>query len=356
MQGWQHGQIISALKQSVEQGRICVGGSDLERWSEKNLVECIEIFSQLGTSLEQDIIEFLINARRFNFGYRKNGEVWSILEQHLNQDFSKSTSIDGPFGLIVEISGHRTGNGFKISVTTKDDVSSDTNNYQRVFQNIFNDFPEKEVAHIIYMDEEKTAVYGFPFMLIMNQFYVAESNIEELSELSQTMKRFFLLPKDLESDTQEISNFRKEATNLFLSSDVKILDLAFNSICDDIEDKFSHDLVRFFSNVIVGNEFVKKSIDSLEPQISNESHCAILMNYASTRRGEPPSNMLLTPEIVSNVISELEKEGDDPSRWIVNREILSKIPPSQIGIMHCDDEMSDSHKFPFDVTVTIDRK
>ena len=350
---WQHKQIIAAVEKSVSEQKLWIDQAFLKRWSEKSLIEALDYFADKST-LAQDIVEFLINVRRFHFAYKKNGEVWSLLEQHTNQDFSKLDGPPGPFGLVIQISGHRDGTGFQIAPVTVSDVENETSNYSKFFENVL-DENAPSVTHVIYLDEKRTQEHNFVFAININQSYSSELYREGIDELSQLMKTFFSLPKDVNNDTEDMALIRKQTTRLIISSDIEILDLAFNNLSDEIEDAFSHDLFEFLINVIRGNFFVKSNIDSILEQMSEEEHCAVMLDYSPTRRGSPPTNMIITPSVATDVINRLEAEGKSSSQWMKNKEVILKIPPTQIGVIHCDDEMSVIHKFPFDMTSTINR-
>ena len=138
MANWLKDRILEIVNTSFETGFINVSQVELTRIPEHCMLDTLDFMSENNEYNEghKNIIEFLINCRRYHFSYLESGELWGFTEQYLNMDLMKAEQIPGPFGIFVEISGQRDGSGFKVIPVTPQDVIENKHSIAKRFEGV----------------------------------------------------------------------------------------------------------------------------------------------------------------------------------------------------------------------------
>ena len=176
---------------------------------------------------------------------------------------------------------------------------------------------------------------------------IIKGNVEAISYLFSIMKK-------INDSTSEELNLRKQAVNHILNSEYGLLKLAFDLISDGFTGKFEHDMFDFMTNVKLGHAKMMSNREKLVTDFpKDEDKRVVMVNYSSTRRGGSPEMLLITPSFAREVISNIKGRGENPAQWEKNLELLLRMNSDIIGVMHVDDELSNEHGFPFDLTLSI---
>ena len=355
MANWLIDRVLEIVNTSLEMGVINVSQVELTRIPEQCLLDAIDYMSGNSDYSEahENMIEFLINCRRYHFAYIQSGELWGFIEQHLNMDLMQSDNIPGPFGIFVEISGQRDGSGFRIIPVTQQDVIENTNPIANRFEGVL-DKGDSNWIHVLYSDHQRSIQHKLPFMSLMSQPLIREVENNQIKQNVEILSSFFDLLTNTSDFDDEALLFRKNAIIHLIKTDYDLLKLSFDLICDGVIGEFEHDMFDFMQNIRVGQTNMEKSKNEMALKFqSGENKRAIMIDYRPTRQGQPPNMMFLTPEIANDVISKIESSGDNSAQWRQNLKIIENLDDDIIGIIHTDDELSAKHNFPFDITLTI---
>lgn len=348
-------RILDSVKSSVEDSRINFNQNTLTRTPESAFVLALEDMAKDSRFSKQHehLVEFLINSRRYHHSYIESGEIWGFIEQHVNLDLSKLEDVPGPFGVFIEISGHRNGTGFQVFPVTQQDIQDQINPFAKLFEGIL-DKGDSKMAHVIYMDKERTIEHGFNFSVLISQPMITESESKIIKENAEAISYLFSIMKKINHSTSEELYLRKQAVNHILNSEYGLLKLAFDLISDGFTGKFEHDMFDFMTNVKSGHARMMSNREKLATDFpKDEDKRVVMVNYSSTRRGGSPEMLLITPSFAKEVISNVKSQGGSPAQWEKNLELLQRMDSDTIGVMHVDDELSNEHDFPFDLTLSI---
>jgi len=355
MANWLKDRILEIVNTSFETGFINVSQVELTRIPEHCMLDTLDFMSENNEYNEghKNIIEFLINCRRYHFSYLESGELWGFTEQYLNMDLMKAEQIPGPFGIFVEISGQRDGSGFKVIPVTPQDVIENKHSIAKRFEGVL-DKGDPNWIHVVYSDHQRSIQHGLPFMLLISQPLITETENSQIKQNVEILSSYFdLLGKTNELDDEALL-FRKNATIHLIKADYDLLKISFDLICDGVIGKFEHDMFDFMKNVRVGQTNMENNKNEMADNFSDgESKRAIMVDYRPTRQGQPPSMLFLTPKIANETISSIESRGENSDQWKINLKAIENIDPNFIVIMHTDDELSAEHNFPFDISLTI---
>ena len=183
---------------------------------------------------------------------------------------------------------------------------------------------------------------------------ITEVESKIIKENVESLSSFFSIARKINDSTPEELDLRKQAVNHILNSEYGLLKLAFDLISDGINGKFEHDMFDFMINVKLGHANMLRNKEKLITDFpEDEEKRVVMVNYAATRRGGSPEMLLLTPTFAREIISDMKSRGENPVQWNKNLELLMKMSSDNIGVMHIDDELSNEHGFPFDLTLLV---
>lgn len=356
MTDWFTERYVDLVQNFVDEKCVNMDQSFLTRTPEAALINTLTFFTEDNDAFEQcqDIIEFLINARRYHFAYLDSKELWGFVEQYTKLDLSKTEEIPGPFGILVNIAGVRKNLGFDINIFTKEDVIKQDRPVSKMFDGVLQS-GDSDLLHVLYIDGEKSQQHRIGFQVMISQPYLDLDGESEVEDNSLHLNALFMINSADENILDEsYFDTRSRAINYILNANYTTLKLALDSISNDHPEKFHHDMFDFLVNVQRGQNLALNNKENYLKQFDiNTNHKGIMVNYSVTRKNETPLMLLVDENIVKSVIEELDAKGEDSSQWQTNLEILYKIPEDKIGMLHYDDEFSKEHDFPFDLTLLI---
>jgi hypothetical protein len=349
-------RIIDAVDKCVENKNFFPFPRDwLMRLPERDLVQAIQTMeNQSAPQSHMDALEFLINIRRYHRAYLRNNELWGFLEQHIGENLELADRESMFFGLVIDIAGGRTGEGFTLIPITNAEREDTDYKPARLFRNI----PPREgrqVMHVEYIDMDKTKEHHVAFSMILELPWLSHEELLSLEETFDLIDFFVKLPPDIEDTEEEIKAMRRQITLQFLGKPYDILRVAIVYSSDTFETELQRDLLVFFMDITM----VVGGIDSMRETILQgfteaDAHRVMMIDYSPTMNGKPPLMNHLTERTAKKVLEANDMPDQLRKQWQANLSILKRIPTDQIGLMHTHDAMSSKHNFPFDITTLFD--
>ena len=351
------------MRRILETIEHCVEGKNLlhfprnwlMRLQERELVQTIQHMEEAKWPQSHiDVLEFLINVRRYHNAYLRNNELWGFHEQHAGENLEEVDRGSRFFGLVVDIAGGRTGAGFTLIPITNAEREDASYKPAQMFRNI----PRREgrqVMHVLYLDMDMTKQHHVAFSMMLELPWLSHTELQQLDETFELIDFFIRLPLQIKEEEADINATRSDLTTRLLRKGYDLLRIAIVHSSDVFEDEFHRDLLVFLMEICMVVDGIKRKQEVIENGFEeNDKHRAMMIDYTPTLQGNPPMMNHLSERIALKVLETIDEPGLLRQQWEANLKILRKIPEGEIGLMHTNDTMSVKHNFPFDMTTLFD--
>jgi hypothetical protein len=247
MQGLSIEALSDLLNSSIEQKSIQLTQNHILGLPERMLIELLDSFDKNDSNLvlKQEIIEFIINIRRYHFTYFKSNELWGLMEQHLGQDLEASRFESGPFGVFIDINGIQN-TGYSMIPITKVNL----NNLKPIFIPLFDAFIStmpKRYMRVVFFDSTKSMRNKFPFQFNITNKFLTSKETSEIKLFSGFLPTYLNSLKEPKPN-EELIELRKMAITFLRNVEPDLFRLSFELITEQLEGDFQFDMFHFLYN------------------------------------------------------------------------------------------------------------
>ena len=215
MQGLSIEALSDILDRSIEQKSIQLTQNHILGLPERMLIKLLDSFDKndINLILKQEIIEFLINIRRYHFTYFKSNELWGLMEQHLQQDLEASSFESGPFGMFIDINGIRD-TGYSMIPITKVNLNNLKPTFIPLFDAFISTMP-KRYMRVVFFDSTKSMRNKFPFQFNITNKFLTSKETSEIELFSGFLPTYLNTLKESKPD-EDLIELRKMAITFIM--------------------------------------------------------------------------------------------------------------------------------------------
>jgi len=355
MQGLSIDTLSHFLDRSIEEKVIKLTQKQILGLPESMLLQLLDTLTESDHNLilKQDIIEFLINVRRYHFSYYNSNELWGIMEQYLNKDLQLSNFESGPYGMFIDIDGLQDS-GYSIIPITNHNLTDLKPFLIPLFDGFISTMP-KRYMRVVFFDSTKSMRNNFPFQFNINCKFLTIEETNEVELFSGFLPSYLNSLKESKPN-EELIELRKMAITFIRNVEPELFRLSFELITEQLEGDFQYDMFHFLNNSLMIREHLKSQKDLIKSQVP-ESHYATFteVDFSNVDYSNPnPDIVSFTKEMMDESLSKFTEEEKSHPKYKFLEDNFGNTNRNQIILLCYNRNKSEIHGFEFDITMVIE--